>query len=204
MSIHTPHTIIRSWNRYDDDRSRFWPEYHDPFEGIWNLQRPQSPFSGAWLNDFIGSRRHWAVEDRAGALIGRISLRDINNDLKSSRLGITLSAEYVGKGLGTEAMRGFLDYYFDELKFVVMVLDVAAPNERAVRSYRRLGFEYVESDWRNAYNSISMSLLDTPGYRHLKPHCREDQGCVWIEFFEMRLTYDMWQRRKNDAPATGE
>ena len=45
MSIHTPHTIIRSWNRYDDDRSRFWPEYHDPFEGIWNLQRPQAPFS---------------------------------------------------------------------------------------------------------------------------------------------------------------
>ncbi len=197
MSIHTPHTIIRSWNRYDDDRSRFWPEYHDPFEGIWNLQRPQSPFSGAWLNDFIGSHR-------AGALIGRISLRDINNDLKSARLGITLSAEYVGKGLGTEAMRGFLDYYFDELKFVVMVLDVAAPNERAVRSYRRLGFEYVESDWRNAYNSISMSLLDTPGYRHLKPHCREDQGCVWIEFFEMRLTYEMWHRHKNDVPATGD
>jgi RimJ/RimL family protein N-acetyltransferase len=119
-------------------------------------------------------------------------------------LGITFSAEYVGKGLGTEAMRGFLDYYFDELGFVVMMLDVAAPNERAVRSYRSLGFAYVESDWRNAYNSISMSLLDTPSYRHLKPHVRADQGAIWIEFFEMRLTHDMWTQHRDGAPATGE
>lgn len=204
MSIHTPRTIIRSWNRYDDERSRFWPEYHDPFEGIWNLQRPQSPFSGAWLNDFIGSRRHWAVDDRAGNLMGRISLRDINKDDKTARLGITFSAEYVGKGLGTEAMRGFLDHYFDELGFVVMMLDVAAPNERAVRSYVSLGFAYVESDWRNAYNSISMSLLDTSSYRHLKPHFREDHGAIWVEFFEMRLTHDMWQQHRRGASATGE
>jgi len=192
--LHTPRTIIRAWNRYDDDRCRYWPEYHDPLEVIWNLQRPQVPFSGSWLTDMIGSRRHWAVDSRSGDLMGRISLRDIDNTLKQARLGITFSASYVGRGLGTEAMKGFLDSYFTDLGFATMVLDVAAPNERAVRSYRSLSFAYVESDWRNAYNSITESVLDTPSIKHLKSHFRVEQQMIWVEFFEMRLTHDMWRQ----------
>lgn len=190
---HTPRTIIRAWNRYDDDRCRYWPEYHDPLEAIWNLQRPVVAFSGTWLTDMIGARRHWAVDSRSGDLMGRISLRDIDNTNKQARLGITFSASYVGRGLGTEAMKGFLDNYFTSLEFATMVLDVAAPNERAVRSYRSLGFSYIESDWRNAYNSINVALLDTPRIQHLKSHFRVEQNMIWVEFYEMQLTHDMWR-----------
>jgi RimJ/RimL family protein N-acetyltransferase len=142
----------------------------------------------------IGSRRHWAVDSRSGDLMGRISLRDIDNANKHARLGITFSASYVGRGLGTEAMKGFLDSYFTTLGFDTMLLDVAAPNERAVRSYRSLSFEYVESDWRNAYNTINEALIDTPSIRHLKSHFRVEQHMMWVEFFEMRLTHDMWRQ----------
>jgi RimJ/RimL family protein N-acetyltransferase len=193
--LETPRTIIRAWNRYDDERSYRWPTYHDPFESIWNLQRPQSPFSGAWFSDMFSGRRHWAVDSRAGDLMGRISIRDIDTERKQARLGITFSASFVGRGLGTEAMHRFLDYYFDELGFVSMVLDVAAPNERAVRSYRSLGFTYIESDWRNAYHSIDLSILDAPNYRHLKPHFDIRNGAIWVEFFEMQLNRDEWKHR---------
>jgi RimJ/RimL family protein N-acetyltransferase len=89
-------------------------------------------------------------------------------------------------------MRGFLDYLFGELDFQTMVLDVAAVNERAVRSYRSLGFVYVESDWRNAYHGVDMRLFDATPYAHLKQHARVERDSVWIEFFEMRLTREMW------------
>ncbi|MBM4412545.1 MAG: GNAT family N-acetyltransferase [Chloroflexi bacterium] len=207
MSIYTSRTVIRSWNRYDDERSYRWPPYHDPFEAVWNLQRSVSPFSTGWFSDMIAARRHWAVDSRSGDLMGRISLRDIDNTLKQARLGITFSASYVGRGLGTEAMHGFLDYFFGELGFHIMVLDVAAINERAVRSYRSLGFVYVESDWRNAYHGVDMRLFESAPYAHLKPHVRVERDTMWIEFFEMRLTRDMWihhtsqshQRENNES-----
>lgn len=200
----TPRTIVRAWNRFDDERCYRWPPYHDPFEAIWNLQRAQSPFSGAWISDIFSGRRHWAVDSRAGDLMGRISLRDIDNDLKQARLGITFSASYVGRGLGTEAMHGFLDYFFGELGFTMMLLDVAAPNERAVRSYKSLGFTYVESDWRNAYQSVDLAILETPGYTHLKPFFVIKNGAVWVEFYEMHLSHDMWRQHKAQRQSVRE
>jgi hypothetical protein len=64
-----------------------------------DLQRPQVPFSGSWLTDMIGSRRHWAVDSRFGGdLMGRISLRDIDNSSKQARLGITFRRLMWGVG----------------------------------------------------------------------------------------------------------
>lgn len=189
----TEHTIIRPWNRYDDERSYRWPPYNDPFESIWNLQRAQSPFNGNWFNDMLTARRHWAVESRSGELMGRISLRDIDSAKKQARLGITFSAAFVGRGLGTEAMRGFLDLFFGELGFATMVLDVASVNERAVRSYRSLGFTQIDSDWRTAYYSDDLPSLENPLYAHLKPHIRNTDGLLSIEFFEMQLHAAEWR-----------
>jgi hypothetical protein len=81
-----------------------------------------------------------------------------------------------------------------------MLLDVAAINERAVRSYRSLGFVYVESDWRNAYHGVDMHLFDTGPYAHLKQHACVERDSVWIEFFEMRLTHDTWARHNAQSP----
>lgn len=199
--IQTEHTIIRPWNRYDDERSYRWPPYNDPFESIWNLQRAQSPFNGTWFNDMLTARRHWAVENRSGELMGRISLREIDTTKKQARLGITFSAAFVGRGLGTEAMRGFLDLFFGELGFAIMVLDVASVNERAVRSYRSLGFTHIDSDWRTAYYSDDLPALDNPLYAHLAPHIRSHDGLISIEFFEMQLHAADW-RARNTRPAS--
>ncbi|MFM2032551.1 MAG: hypothetical protein RLZZ297_1316 [Chloroflexota bacterium] len=195
----TEHTIIRPWNRYDDERSYRWPAYNDPFESIWNLQRVQSPFAGHWFSDMVTPRRHWAVESRSGELMGRISLRDIDAAKKQARLGITISAAFVGRGLGTEAMRGFLDLFFGELGFEIMVLDVASVNERAVRSYRSLGFTHVDSDWRTAYYSDELPKLDNPVYAHLLPHIRMADGLLSIEFFEMQLNAADWRATRTPS-----
>lgn len=43
-------------------------------------------------------------------------------------------------------MKAFLNYYFNELGFVEMTLDVNTFNQRALNLYKKLGFEIVGED----------------------------------------------------------
>lgn len=185
---------LRNWLRRDTLAQELWPRYTDPFSSLWNI--PRTVFFDDDLRTGFSSQRYaWAVEDRIGRLIGRISLREIDQHRASARLGISLAQPYVGQGLGTEALALFLDYFFGPLGFAAMRLDVAAFNRRAVRSYERLGFEYLESEWRSAGNDPSLRLLDDPRYADLAPHFRRGRFETMVEFYEMELTREQWQRR---------
>jgi RimJ/RimL family protein N-acetyltransferase len=193
MLLRSIHLSIRSWTFHDDDQADDWPAYNDPIEPLWNLPRQFGAGGDSWSSlEISGLRRTWAVEDLSGQLIGRISLRDIDKRKAQARLGITFAAPYIGQGLGTEALAVFLDHYFTELGFVAMHLDVAAPNERAVRSYERLGFSHIGSDWRVADSRFDQSVLNGPYYAHLRRHFRAGLRGLEVEFFEMRLLKDEW------------
>ena len=68
---------IRAWTFHDDELLDEWPPYNDPTEPLWNLPRRVGYGGDQWGQFFEGSgmRRTWAVEDRSGYLIGRLSLR---------------------------------------------------------------------------------------------------------------------------------
>lgn len=192
MELRSERTIIRPWRTQDEKRLDLWPPYNDPFETLWNL--PRSWSSELWSSGFDTSseRETWAVENSIGDLIGRISLREIDRKHQQSRLGITFGAPYIGRGYGTEALSRFLNYYFRVCGYNRMVLDVAAPNQRAVRSYLNLGFEYVSSDWRQASSLFDKRVLDQPGYRELRCFFQVERLRVRVEFYEMRLDYVRW------------
>jgi RimJ/RimL family protein N-acetyltransferase len=197
MDLHSSRVYIRQWTLHDDELEDEWPPYNDPFEPLWNLPRRVEAGAEGWGHflDGISMRRTWAVEDRAGRLIGRISLREIDQRTGRARLGITFGAPFIGQGFGTEALALFLDYYFTSLGFELMVLDVAAPNQRAVRSYERLGFRHTGSDWREAGYRFDMRLLDNPHYAHLRRFFRSGQHGLDVEFFEMQLLKAEWFAR---------
>lgn len=196
MLLRSERLAIRSWTLHDDEVADEWPPYNDPTEPLWNLPRQLGLAADAWsIVDSWGSRRTWAVEDRFGRLVGRISLREIDTRRAQSRLGITFAAPYVGQGMGTEALALFLDDYFTSQGFQAMVLDVAAPNERAVRSYRRLGFGTVGSDWRVADSRFDRRVLDSPRYAHLRRFFRSSPRGIEVEFYEMRLRKAEWLAR---------
>jgi RimJ/RimL family protein N-acetyltransferase len=194
MVLRSDRISIRSWTFHDDELLDEWPPYNDPTEPLWNLPRQVGYGGDQWGQFFEGSamRRTWAVEDRSGGLIGRISLRDIDTRKAQARLGITFGAPYIGRGLGTEALGLFLDHYFTELGFEAMLLDVAAPNQRAVRSYERLGFSHVGSDWRVADSRFDRRILNDPRYAQIHRFFREGQRGFYVEFYEMRLLKEEW------------
>ncbi len=83
--------------------------------------------------------------------IGRIFISRI--DLESDSLDITKiyigEEEYLGKGLGEEAMHLLLEYCYIHLHIERVTLDHMPANNRASSLYKKLGFQY-EGVMRNA------------------------------------------------------
>lgn len=86
--------------------------------------------------------KYYAIVDKSERFIGYIGIKQINPILRTSKLGLVLDPNHLEKGYGTEAMRLFLDYYFEVLGMMAMDLEVNDFNTRARRLYEKLGFVY--------------------------------------------------------------
>ena len=73
--------------------------------------------------------------------IGFIELDGIHWSHGDSYVGIGIGErEYWGKGFGTDAMKVMLRYAFEELNLHRVSLNVFEYNQRAIRSYEKVGF----------------------------------------------------------------
>ncbi|PZT55259.1 GNAT family N-acetyltransferase [Paenibacillus silvae] len=109
-------------------------------------------------------------------IIGEVVLMDIHNKNRSAHIRIAIDQpEQQGKGYGSEAMLLMLDYGFGIANLHRIELEVFTFNERAIRTYEKLGFqrEGVKRDvlyYNHEYHdAILMSMLeDEFRQRHLK------------------------------------
>lgn len=138
-----------------------------------------------------------AVIDDSGRVVGSITLRE-RDGRRSARLGITLGADFVDQGLGSEALMLFLDYYFEELGFERLMLDVAGHNRRAIRVYRKLGFSTV-GQHEHPVRRGKLTFLEEPAYADVRRFFRRDQlGRNWRLFYDMELTRDDWKEKRGE------
>jgi RimJ/RimL family protein N-acetyltransferase len=138
------------------------------------------------------SRRLYTIVNEKHKVIGSLTLRDVDGR-RSARLGITIGADFVSQGYGTEAMYLFLDYYFGEMGFDMMVLDVAATNLRAVRTYQAIGFRETGHHYRLASHP-SYGILQTESrYRHLRRFFQRTGAVTKVLFYDMSMTREEWQ-----------
>jgi len=186
--------LIRPLLRPDLDKRQAWPPFNDPLYLVWDMPRCSARENDGWFTQ-INDGRHrlaYAVEDPAGHMIGMVSLREISWN-RSARLGISFSSQYVGRGLGTAAMKLFLPYYFLTLGFSEMVLDVAAANIRAVRCYQKLGFRHTGSHWQTVDGPLDPHLFEQPVYASLRVHFRWFWGRAEAEYYDMALRRGDWE-----------
>jgi RimJ/RimL family protein N-acetyltransferase len=106
---------------------------------------------------------HLRATDR---LIGTCAFSQLDGDNGSALFHITIGErDCWGRGYGTEATALMLDHAFDTLGLHRVGLSVFAFNERAIRSYRNVGFVVEgrsrEAIWRDGRFSdeIQMSVL---------------------------------------------
>ena len=112
------------------------------------------------------SRRIWAVQADAGAVVGHLEL-GVDPDHRVGRLARVLIAPAGrGRGIGAAAVRAALRVAFGELGLHRVGLGVFTQNTTAIRLYTRLGFVpegvlrevvRVNGAW---WSSLEMGLLD--------------------------------------------
>ncbi len=109
-----------------------WPRAREAFEADYDR------FAKEPHPDWVG----YLIYDRStDTPIGGVSLRDIDLTVGVAELGISIGRkEYWGRGFGTEAITLLLDWGFTVLGLHNVMLTTKAYNERALRSYRKVGF----------------------------------------------------------------
>ena len=187
MFLRGKKVIIRPMVREDMEKMQAWRPFTDPLDALLNGSQRRSE-NDIWFQEQLSdpSRRWYAIEDFAGRLIGRLTLRQVV-ERKSARLGITLAADYLGQGYGTDAIRTFLVYYFQELGFEVLYLDVAAPNRRAIRCYEKCGFQQTGSYYQGIGSDERLAFLKDERYRHLRRFFKKKRGRNTVLFYDMKI-----------------
>ncbi|MBQ8193685.1 MAG: GNAT family N-acetyltransferase [Bacilli bacterium] len=79
------------------------------------------------------------IDRQTNEFIGNCGFNEIENNIRT--IGIMLDPKYQNIGLGTEAIRELINIGFNTLNLDEIRLIVFSDNERAIRCYRRLGFE---------------------------------------------------------------
>ena len=101
-------------------------------------------------------------------VIGDIALMDMHSKNRSAHIRIAIdNTQHQGKGYGSEALLLMLDYGFGICNLHRIELEVYAFNERAIRTYEKLGFqrEGISRDvlfYNHQYHdAIRMSMLES-------------------------------------------
>ena len=91
----------------------------------------------------ISKEHHYSIIDlEKNEQVGKCAFTDIDHLNQSGEIGIYIgNKDYWNKGYGTEALTLLLDYGFKALNFHNIQLKVYSFNERAIKSYEKIGFK---------------------------------------------------------------
>jgi diamine N-acetyltransferase len=195
--------LIREFRDSDLQQMDHWRPFDDPLHSLWNLPRAHSLSRDMWLSMHASDpTRLWFVVERRkdGQVIGSVTLREMVRR-RSARLGITFGADYVDQGYGSEALSLFLSFFFNELGFRQLLLDVAAANARARHLYEKLGFHSVGHHYRDIPGGQDLSFLQKDEYRQVRPFFRRHAGRTQLLFHDMALDKRDWERVQDGSSA---
>jgi RimJ/RimL family protein N-acetyltransferase len=113
-----------------------------------NMPEKYPPFSREetqnWIKMCINRTNGYeqkAILTEKGKHIGWIDLKNIDKLNKHAELGIAIGDKnYWGKGYGLSAMKEMLAWGFNELELNKIWLRVEIDNEKAIKSYKRIGY----------------------------------------------------------------
>lgn len=112
----------------------------------------------------------WAIVDKntdkpiGSIVLGKDKFRP---DVKSRELGYSMSEDYWGKGIMTEAAKRVIQYAFDNLKLDVLMVTTGESNTRSQRVIEKCGFTY-EGTLRKIYRAYDGSIREVRCYSILR------------------------------------
>lgn len=127
------------------------------------------------ITDMFLTNMCWAIIDKAtDKIIGSIGFEDDYHrpNIRSKELGYSLSEDFWGKGIMTEAAKTLIVYAFEVLHLDVLSIRTGTANLRSQSVIRKCGFTY-EGTLRRAYKIYDGSIRDTRCYSMLREEYKE-------------------------------
>ena len=154
----------------EEDAPKYVEWLNDP-QILKNIGTPQMvydiPTEMEWIRENRGKHQFAIVKKGEDRLIGNCGIQQQNQRDRAAEVGIFIgSVEDRGKGYGTEALGLLVEYGFQQLNFHSICLHVYSFNERAIRAYKKIGFQEAgrlrECYWADGrwHDRLIMDLLD--------------------------------------------
>jgi len=130
-----------------NDAEKF-TEWLNDLELIENLSEYHSIFNveteKAFLETISKTHNYSIIDITNDTVIGVCGFLDIDNVQQTAEVGIFIGEKkYWGKGYGTEALSLLIDYGFKAINLHNIFLRVYSYNERAIKSYEKIGFKII-------------------------------------------------------------
>jgi len=93
----------------------------------------------------------WVIETPAGELAGTLNTHTCDPRVGSFRYGVAIRREHWRKGYATEAIRLVLTYFFRELRYQKVTVELYEFNSASLALHRKLGFREEGRLRRTAY-----------------------------------------------------
>lgn len=168
---------MMQWGRHEED---LFDDYNFPYMS--EQEREQ------WFHfKTRGKKRCFSVFDQEGLLVGYISLRNVNRILKRAEMGIVFNPSLLSRGYGTDAMRTLLQWYFKELGYRKLILNVAAYNKRALRAYEKVGFQKVSEHYSEFLN-MAVDPLHDERYLEIRRYFRKRWERIEVLHYKMQIS----------------
>jgi RimJ/RimL family protein N-acetyltransferase len=196
-------TVLREFIRADVDRWLAWPRHRDLLFESYNppLLTVRERDHYFHQRTHTEDTRQFSVDDLNSQLVGRISVREIDWSARVSVLGISFHPGRLNQGLGTDALRAFLNYYFVGMAMNALFLDVAAFNSRARAVYDKCGFVRSGQRWGEAMPD-SAGVFRRPDLQPIRHLFHWEAGVMRPLIVDMVLRREDWLfRTERDAVA---
>lgn len=187
--------IIRPLKRDDIDKRLKWNKYRDPLYAHYNLDLTTNAQKREW---YLKKKRnpemiYLAIDNFRGRLLGFLNIYAIKWAERKAKLGIYFGSEFTNKGYGTESINILLPYFFDIMRFKELRLDVASHNMRAIKCYRKCGFEFVRTLFSKHDPRSKIDIFGDAHFKTIRRYFKRKGDDILVQFEEMKMTQKIYR-----------
>lgn len=144
---HGPRIRLRAFEASDWQAYHAWNADSEMARALYFVPPPQSA-EGArrWAEAEAarapdGDNRRFVIEDVRGEVVGDLTVQQCDARAGTFSYGIAIRHDARRRGYATEAIGIVLRYYFDELRYERVTVQIADFNAGSIRLHERLGFQ---------------------------------------------------------------
>jgi RimJ/RimL family protein N-acetyltransferase len=156
--------VLRKKALEDAEQDYAWRQ--DPELATFDAARPYQGSLREYIHIFSDElaypspfRQTIAVEDFEGVHIGNVMYYNFDHYRREAEIGVTIGVkDYWSRGYGTDLIKTFCSYLFENLSLDRIYLKTLDWNYRAQRCFEKAGFKRYGTSRRGEYNFVLMDI----------------------------------------------